>query len=155
MLIAASEAGRPTVLHERRRGWLDAIAILEGFTLGLPVLPDGSIPDVLRVDPRRRWLFIGEAKDTESPRSAYTGARLHRYATWLAANGGVFAVCHGGGIAAWRAAALCAIGNAGGAVESVQSQQLDVRSAVTQIRVGRLAYLRDRRNIHCKNSYGY
>lgn len=137
MLLASIDVGRPTVLHEHRRHWLDAIAILEGFTLGLPVLPDGSIPDVLRVDPRRRWLFVGEAKDTESPGSADTGARLHRYATWLAPNGGVFAICHGGDIAAWRVAALRAVEKAEGTVSSVHTRCLDDRSVVTQIRVCR------------------
>lgn len=136
-MIVAGEPGRPTALHECRRAWLDAIAILEGFTLRLEALPDGSIPDVLRVDQRRRWLFVGEAKDTESAGSSTTGARLHRYATWLAANGGVFAVCHGGDIRAWRAALLRAIEGANGIVSSIYSRHLDIRSAVTQVRVFR------------------
>lgn len=87
--------------HERRVEFLDTLAVLLGCegTLG-GTLPDGRRPDVLRIDPRRRVLFIGDAKHSETPGNRETQARLLRYLRWLLShveNGGlgVFAVCFG------------------------------------------------------------
>lgn len=90
--------------HERRVRSLDALATLIGCreTLG-PCLPDGLRPDVLRIDSRRGALFIGDAKDTESPGNRATQARLQTYLRWLAAHAasgrgsGIFAIGFGRG----------------------------------------------------------
>ena len=64
-------------------------------------LPDGRRPDVLRTDPRLTVLFVGDAKNTESPGNVQTQARLLGYLRWLAAfvdrgaGIGVFALCFG------------------------------------------------------------
>jgi hypothetical protein len=69
-------------------------------TLGAE-FPDGRRPDVLRADSRLTVLFIGDAKNTESPGNSETQARLLGYLRWLAAfvergaGIGVFALCFG------------------------------------------------------------
>jgi len=71
--------GSPSVAHEVRVTCLDAIATIAGFTLEIPIpLPDGSIPDVIRMMPSRRALFIGEAKAAEAPDNHATLERLDR-----------------------------------------------------------------------------
>src|SRR5438552_4098414 len=92
--------GAPSAPHEERRRVLDALAVLTGYTVELPSLPDGSRPDVARMNGRRRSLFLGEAKDTETARRTDTQIRLVEYARWLAAatttgSRGVLAVCFG------------------------------------------------------------
>src|SRR5438270_216755 len=94
--------GAPSAPHEERRHVLDALAILTGYTVELPGLPDGRRPDVARMNARRRALFLGEAKDTETARRADTQIRLLEYARWLAAatptgSTCVLAVCFGRG----------------------------------------------------------
>ena len=86
--------------HDRKAKFLDTLATLIGCreTVG-GWLPDGRRPDVLRLDSKRSVLFIGEAKDTESPGFRATQARLQRYLSWLSAHVarvkgmGIFAVC--------------------------------------------------------------
>lgn len=75
----------PSVAHERRAGVLDALAVLAGFSVELTCWPDGTRPDVLRADVARRRLFVGEAKETESPGRTDTAERLARYLGWVAA----------------------------------------------------------------------
>lgn len=63
-------------------------------------LPDGCQPDVLRGNLARRLLFLGDAKDTETPGCRATQMRLHRYFRWARChtdNGGttILAVCFG------------------------------------------------------------
>lgn len=88
-------------VHELRVDFLDALAILMGCEDALgAALPDGSRPDVLRVDSTRRVLFVGDAKHSESPGNRETQARLLRYMRWLSSHVqgggiGVFAVCFG------------------------------------------------------------
>src|SRR5438128_1365701 len=98
-----------TSRHEDRRVLLDAMAALAGFTTDLATmgLPDGSRPDVLRADLPGRRLFIGDAKDVETPGNAATHARLARYIACgvRAASGGievVVAICHGRPVESWR-----------------------------------------------------
>jgi hypothetical protein len=88
--------------HNQRVEFLDALAALMGCKVKLGgVLPDGRRPDVLRMDVRRGVLFIGDAKDTESPGCRATQVRLLRYLDWLRAHvarterRGVFALCFG------------------------------------------------------------
>ena len=95
---AGTAAGRQAQ-HERKVEFLDALAVLAGCeeTMG-GALPNGSRPDVLRLDSRRRILFIGDAKHSESPKDRETQARLLGYARWLSTHvrsggAGVFAVC--------------------------------------------------------------
>ncbi|HEU6444586.1 MAG TPA: hypothetical protein VFL61_05965 [Gaiellaceae bacterium] len=93
-------SANPGLPHEERRRTLDALAILGGCREPLlPFLPDGRCPDVLRFDSERRHLFVGDAKDTETPGCSETRARLVRYASWLRANtlvggSGTLALCH-------------------------------------------------------------
>lgn len=97
----------PTSKHEARRDLLEAIAILAGYTLQVPAgLLGGREPDVVRFHPRHRSLFIGEAKDTESPLTTSSRIRLLVYMRWFAAevtrNGsdGLFMLCVGSGMQA-------------------------------------------------------
>lgn len=93
-------SANPGPRHEERRRVLDALAILGGCREPLlPFLPDGRRPDVLRFDAERRHLFVGDAKDTETPGCGDTRERLLHYASWLRANGvaagsGTLALCH-------------------------------------------------------------
>jgi len=103
-----STAG-PQATHERKVEFLDALAILMGCeeTMG-GALPDGRRPDVLRLDSRRRILFFGDAKHSESPGDTETQARLMGYVRWLSAHigsggTGVFAVCFAKDADAWVA----------------------------------------------------
>jgi len=86
----------PTAEHERRREALATMAVLAGCEMLLEGLPDGSLPDVLRWRACDGLLFIGEAKDTESPNCQATQLRLHGYACWLRSQSrpGVLAVVH-------------------------------------------------------------
>lgn len=89
------------VRHEERRKFLDALAVLCGYPTPLvPGLPDGRVPDVIRMNGRTRGLFIGEAKDSETSGNTETRKRLAEYLAWfmghLGAGGeGVFSVCCG------------------------------------------------------------
>lgn len=95
---AGNDVGRQAE-HERKVEFLDALAVLTGCEEAMGgALPDGSRPDVLRLDSRRRILFVGDAKHSESPGDRETQTRLLGYARWLSAhirNGGagVFAIC--------------------------------------------------------------
>jgi hypothetical protein len=73
---------RPGPLHEERVRTLEALATLAGFLTEIPVLPDGRMPDVVRMCTRRRGLFLGEAKASESPGDQAALARLFRYVAW-------------------------------------------------------------------------
>lgn len=76
--------GGPSALHECRAATLVTIAALTGHVLPLDALPDGSIPDALRLRPTDGSLFVGDAKATETPGNAATLGRLDRYARALA-----------------------------------------------------------------------
>ncbi len=83
-------------LHDRRVRFLESLAGLLGCTGQVPYLPDGRRPDVLAIDTRRRLLFVGEGKDSETPNCRATQARLQRYLQWIAAHlrhGSATAVC--------------------------------------------------------------
>jgi hypothetical protein len=94
--------------HECRRKFLHALAVLTGFEPQPYIgLPDGSIPDVLLVQRSTRGLFIGDAKETETPGTGDTQARLIRYMHWFGVHlehplsWGMFAICCGGDVEAW------------------------------------------------------
>lgn len=94
-------AGRPTEAHERRATFLCSLAMLAGCTGSMGgQFPDGCRPDVIRYAAGRRLVFLGDAKDTETPGCRATRARLAAYLRWLRAHdaaGGaaIFAVCFG------------------------------------------------------------
>src|SRR5689334_2277066 len=87
--------------HEGRVEFLKALAELAGYSVSLPCLPGGLIPDVLKFSPISRGLFIGDAKNTESPFDQRTQVRLSHYLFSLAIylrrtnSHGVFAICFG------------------------------------------------------------
>lgn len=88
--------------HKQRQEFLDCLAILTGFNVEVTTgFPDGRHPDVLRIDQIRQRLFIGDAKDSESPGCLNTQARLLAYFRWLATHvvgrggQGVVAICFG------------------------------------------------------------
>lgn len=94
--------GGPGITHEKRRAVLESIAMLSGYSTECSgSLPDGTRPDVLRVDPSCGSVFIGEAKDTESPGCRETCDRLGRYLDWFRAlvvtgcKASMLAVCFG------------------------------------------------------------
>ncbi len=97
--------------HEERLLTLSTLANLAGFSKRLSRLPDGRIPDVLQIDFEGRSLFIGDAKDTETPGNAETSVRLIAYLRWLKLHVSrkqnslaVFALCVGnaGHVLAWK-----------------------------------------------------
>ncbi len=88
--------------HDRRTDLLNTLAILLGCRRYLgPVLPDGVCPDVLRYGLDGETLFIGDAKDTETPGNRATGSRLLAYVEWIATHvraghgPGILAICFG------------------------------------------------------------
>ena len=93
--------GGPGIDHEKRKELLDTIALLSGYDKDYnKSLPDGTQPDVLRLDSRCGSIFLGEAKDTESPGCTATFIRLSNYMNWfrLITNkrrGSTFVVCFG------------------------------------------------------------
>lgn len=98
---ATNVPGRPSLWHEYRKNVLDSIAVLAGCAESTGTqLPDGVRPDVLRFDTGKRMMFVGDAKDSETPGCAATEARLLTYFRWGKAfvlSGGtlVFVVCFG------------------------------------------------------------
>lgn len=88
--------------HADRVEFLASLAMLFGCAQDAGhELPDGRRPDVTRLDSRSALLFIGEAKDTESPGNVETQVRLLSYLKWIKAyvdepgRLGVLAVCFG------------------------------------------------------------
>jgi hypothetical protein len=67
--------------HDSFVAVLDAVAILSGRCERLPLnfLPDGSRPDVLRLERQRKVLFIGDAKNGETSGNRTTQLRLRTY----------------------------------------------------------------------------
>lgn len=87
-------------LHDRNVSTLNTLAVLLGcYSDFFTELPDGKRPDVLRYDSSKRRLFIGDAKNTETPRNRDTQKRLFSYMLWLSAyvskpgRQAVFAIC--------------------------------------------------------------
>jgi hypothetical protein len=86
--------------HDKKARLLNDLAILLGCDGGLHSgFPDGRRPDVVRIDVVRQILFIGDAKQTETPRCEMTRIRLRNYLRWLRAHVcdaerlGIFALC--------------------------------------------------------------
>jgi len=70
--------------HEELRAILEALATLSGYSRDLGgCFPDGSRPDVIRIDPLCGSVFVGDAKDTESPGCSASYSRLATYLRWL------------------------------------------------------------------------
>lgn len=68
--------------HRERTRLLDSLALLAGFDARVAVLPDGRVPDVVRVAFRPPGLFIGDAKHADNPSSVESYLRLRRYLCW-------------------------------------------------------------------------
>lgn len=88
--------------HDQRVQFLDALATLMGCRESLGgSLPDGLRPDVLRLDSKREVLFVGDAKDTETPGCLETQVRLQKYLRWVSVHVknrkgiGIFALAFG------------------------------------------------------------
>jgi len=88
-------------LHEFRVMLLKTVSdLLECFEDFGGQLPDSCRPDVLRINRAKEMLLIGDAKNTESPTSSATLARLFGYLRWVKAHvrrGGMalFVLCYG------------------------------------------------------------
>jgi len=87
-------------IHDSNVRFLDTLAILAGCKEHISSsLPDGRRPDVIRVNRKRRILFIGEGKNTESPGCLNTQERLWEYLRWFSAHLcsegslGIIAIC--------------------------------------------------------------
>lgn len=67
--------------HERLRNRLKAWAESRGFSTELSQLPNGQKPDVLLYNSSQKWLFIGDAKDSEheTPDRTDTICRVNGY----------------------------------------------------------------------------
>jgi hypothetical protein len=102
-------------MHNEKVRFLDTLAVLLGCAGSIGGhLPDGKYPDVLRIDTKRGILFIGDAKNTETPGCAETQIRILGYLKWLATyctarkGLGVFAICFGNATDAlnWKQAVI-------------------------------------------------
>jgi hypothetical protein len=87
-------------LHDERSAFLRDLATLIGCRGQVDVLPDGHRPDVLRYNIERGLLFVGDAKDTETPGCAATRERLRYYVSWVSAHvssggRGLVVICFG------------------------------------------------------------
>ena len=89
-------------VHDAKAQFLDDLAMLMGCQESIGSrLPDGSRPDVLRINQRNRMLFLGDAKNSETPGCIATRFRLRNYLNWMSVhlNGsersGIFALCFG------------------------------------------------------------
>lgn len=86
-MTTRGQRGHELRVHEGRVGLLEDLALLLGCreTYGA-TLPDGRRPDVVRMDTGKGILFLGEAKNTETPGSQATRGRLLHYLLWIAAH---------------------------------------------------------------------
>ncbi len=88
--------------HERLVKFLDTMAVMLGCAQTLNShFPDTTRPDVIRMSTKLNVLFVGDAKNTESPDSVSTQERLFNYVLWMSlflSNNNkrkiVFAICH-------------------------------------------------------------
>lgn len=88
----------PSHRHEERRAMLETVATLAGFTANI-TLPYSVIPDVSRISLESGSIFIGEAKESETPQDFNTMARIEKYMQWLlqkrpSQHPDLFCVCH-------------------------------------------------------------
>lgn len=94
--------------HERRVEILRTLANLTGYSVPLRHLPGGFIPDVIQCSLNSAGLFVGDAKNTETPFNRRTQVRLLHYLHTLAVllrrpdSHGVFAVCFGNRAIDWE-----------------------------------------------------
>jgi len=105
--------GAPSIDHEARVATLQAIATLAGFHQNASrELESLGHPDVMRLSPQCKGLFVGDGKATETPGNRATIARLSRYSEllvrWHAATGAPVILCvaftHPSHSRAWEAA---------------------------------------------------
>ncbi len=88
-------------MHRDRTELLKSLAVLFGCAQRVDAFADGARPDILRSDASKAVLFLGEAKDTETPGNTETQIRLLAYFRWIKAylrRGGrraIVAVCFG------------------------------------------------------------
>lgn len=86
-------------MHDELTEITETVAIISGYDLPFFVtLPDGSRPDVFRTDSRYGSIFLGDAKNTETPGCIETQKRLMRYLEWFKLltrhrSGSLFVVC--------------------------------------------------------------
>ena len=84
--------------HDARQSILETVATLSGFTIRI-VLPHGNVPDVARICMSNGALFIGDAKQSESPRDQQAMGRFENYMRWVwqrrhSAQPHLFCICH-------------------------------------------------------------
>jgi hypothetical protein len=126
----------PSELHERRVHLLCDLADLSGYTLDVAAYTSLR-PDVCRLHRRASWIFIADAKATESPAGGATRRRLVRYAmaTRLWTQGGIhvaFGACHDPDARGeWREALVSCLAVAGRRATRVTYAVLDDRTAVS------------------------
>ena len=143
MLAANPETalGAPSELHELRVRYLETLATLVGHTSEIQ-LYRGNRPDVVRADPRRLGLFIGDAKASESPGCRETRRRLAEYISsadvWLRAGYTAnLAICHGAERNESWAALLNSLADwSGYSAQRLNVYRLDRDTSVTSVEVG-------------------
>ena len=86
--------------HGERVEFLRSLAVLSGCITPMSTLPDGRRPDVVGISSADKMIFLGEAKETESPGNTATRARLAGYFKWMkvvvgGGNTAVLAICFG------------------------------------------------------------
>lgn len=122
--------------HDAVTATLATLAGLVGCASVLTFFDDRR-PDVLRCDPSRGLLFIGEAKHAEGPRDAASVARLRTYLLWLSAHLRTgrpallaFAVTKADELSGWRAILTAAIARVDLPVPNVRSEQIDADTSL-------------------------
>jgi hypothetical protein len=124
-------------LHDRNARVLSTLALLLGCHSNFFIeLPDGKRPDVLRYDSIKKRLFIGDAKNTETPRNKNTQKRLFSYLLWLSAyvskpgRHAIFAVCfrHASDLDGWiyTIQGLALVANI--SLSNIRSDQIDAET---------------------------
>ncbi len=128
------KVGAPSRTHESRVRDLETLAALAGYTEPA-ALAWRLRPDVVRACPRNGALFLGDAKDTETPGCMATRARLRWYCvgaiscsrpTVLA-----LAVSSEVPVCAWRAAIVHAARTTGCRVTLARTTVLDDTVVIT------------------------
>jgi hypothetical protein len=98
--LALTDALGRFELHDQNVTVLNTLSLLLGCYSDFFIeFPDGKRPDVLRYDAKKKRLFIGDAKNTETPKNKNTQKRLYSYLLWLSAyvskpgRQAIFAIC--------------------------------------------------------------
>lgn len=82
LIEALLEEGGPSPEHERLKADLTDWALFKGYSKAYKKFQNGSEPDVLRENPQGKYLFVGDAKNSENE-TADNSETLSRIQTYF------------------------------------------------------------------------